>query len=269
MIDSNCFSDSETLHFSIDGDGHPVILIHGFAASNYDWVYLTPELIKTGYQVIAPDLIGHGNSTKPNDPACYTFCALYQNFIEWINEFGVDQELTLIGHSMGGLVALLFAIEHADAVKQLVLIDPYYNRKQLNSILQLINRRPEWYQKALQVTPQWMIHTAISLDVYGMIHYKSHTRQQIAEDYKRASPQIVYIPGSIPDISEKINQVQSPTLVIWGEKDATLHPSSFPILVDTLPNGQGKSLQGAGHQPHLTKPGLFNPLVLEFLGNSS
>ena len=267
MTDTNCFSDGETLHYSIDGDGHPVILIHGFAASNYDWVYLTPELVKTGYQVIAPDLIGHGNSSKPIDPACYTFCALYQNFIDWITAFGVDQELTLIGHSMGGLVALLFASEHADAVQQLVLIDPYYNRKQLNSILQLINRRPEWYQKALQVTPQWLIHTAISLDVYGMSHYESRTRQQIAEDYKRASPQIVYLPGSIPDISEKINQVRSPTLVIWGEKDATLHPSSFPTLVDTLPNGQGISLQGAGHQPHLTKPDQFNPLVLDFLGN--
>jgi pimeloyl-ACP methyl ester carboxylesterase len=268
MTDTNCFSDGEKLHYYIDGDGHPVILIHGLAASNYDWVYLTPGLIKMGYQVVAPDLIGHGNSSKPKDPACYTFCALYQNFIEWIDAFDVEQELTLIGHSMGGLIALLYASEHADAIQKMVLIDPYYDRKQLNSILQMINRRPEWYHKALQVIPQWLIHTAISLDVYGMIHYESRTRQQIAKDYKRASPQIVYIPGSIPDISEKINQVQSPTLVIWGANDATLHPSSFPILVDALTNGQGKSLQGVGHQPHLTKPDLFNPLVLDFLGDN-
>ena len=264
----DCFSDQNRLHYFIDGDGHPVVLIHGFAASNFDWVYLTPELIKKGYQVVAPDLIGHGNSSKPKDPSCYEFSALYKNFIEWIGEFHVDQELTLIGHSMGGLIALLFASEHADSVNQMVLIDPYYDRKQLNSILRLINRKPEWYHKALQLSPKWLIHTVISLDMYGMIHYESRTRKQIAEDYKRASPEIVYIPGSIPDITEKINQVQSPTLVIWGEKDATLHPNSFPYLVDKLANGQGKSIQGAGHQPHLTKPDLFNLLVLDFLGNN-
>ena len=80
--------------------------------------------------------------------------------------------------------------------------------------------------------------------------------------------EIVYIPGSIPDITEKISHVQSPTLVIWGDKDATLHPSSFPNLVEKLIDGQGQPIKGAGHQPHLTKPDLFNPLVLEFLENS-
>jgi pimeloyl-ACP methyl ester carboxylesterase len=269
VTDTNCIADEDRLHYFIDGDGKPVILIHGFAASNYDWIYLTPELIKNGYQVVAPDLIGHGNSSKPTDPACYTFCALYQNFLTWIDEFGIDQELTLIGHSMGGLVALLFASDHVESVNQIVLIDPYFNRNQLNPIMRLINKRPDWYHKVLKHSPQWLIHSAISLDVYGLIHYESRTRKQIAEDYKRASPEIVYIPGSIPNLTEKIDHVRSPALVIWGEKDATLHPSSFPLLVEKLVNGQGRSIQGAGHQPHLTKPDLFNPLVLDFLVNNN
>jgi pimeloyl-ACP methyl ester carboxylesterase len=266
MTETNCFSEENHLHYSVHGTGKPVILIHGFAASNYDWVYLTPELINNGYQVIAPDLIGHGNSSKPSDPACYTFCALYDNFTEWINGFGMSKDLTMIGHSMGGLVALLFASDCPESVNQIVLIDPYFNRKQLNSILRMINNKPEWYQQVLKHTPKWLIHTAISLDVYGLIHYETQTRKQIAEDYKRASPEIAYIPGSIPNITEKIEQVQSPTLVIWGANDATLRPKSFPMLVDKLANGQGKSIQGAGHQPHLEKPDLFNPIVLNFLG---
>ena len=126
----DCFSEQDHLHYFIDGEGHPVVLIHGFAASNFDWIYLAPELIENGYQVVAPDLIGHGNSRKPRDPACYDFSALYHNFIQWIAEFHVDQKITLIGHSMGGLIALLFASEHAESVHQLILIDPYYDRKQ-------------------------------------------------------------------------------------------------------------------------------------------
>lgn len=265
MNNNDCFPEDENFHYYSHGDGQPVILIHGFGASNYDWTYLTPDLIESGYQVIAPDLIGHGNSNKPVDPECYSFSALYDHFTGWINTFGQDKDLTLIGHSMGGSIALLFASEHPDAIRQIVLIDPYYDRKQLNSILRSINKRPEWYQKALQITPQWLIHTAISLDVIGLIHYESRTRHQIAEDYKRASPQIVYLPGTIPDIANKINKIQSPTLVIWGTNDATLRPKSFPQLVEILPNGQGKAIKGGSHQPHLKKPKLFNQLVLDFL----
>ncbi|MBE9475322.1 MAG: alpha/beta hydrolase [Chloroflexi bacterium] len=266
MTEKNCFDVGTELHYSVHGDGHPVVLIHGFAASNYDWVYLTPELINYGYQAIAPDLIGHGNSNKPRDPGCYTYSFLYQHFVDWIATLEKDQEITLVGHSMGGLIALNYAIQNPEAVHRLVLIDPYYDQNQLNSILRYINQKPGWYQKALQITPQWLIHTLISLDVKGLIHYEDRTRKQIAEDYKRASPDIVYIPGSIPDLSEGITHVKSPTLVIWGTSDATLNPKSFPTMVQSFPNGQGKAIQGAGHQPHLTRPKEFNQSVTDFLG---
>lgn len=268
MTEENCNSDGENLHYSIQGDGDPVVLIHGFAASNNDWVYITPVLANLGYQVIAPDLVGHGNSSKPIGPECYTFRSLYQHFIDWISEFGEDRKLTLIGHSLGGSIALNYAEDHPHAVDKMVLIDPYYNRKQLNPILGIINRRPGWYHWALEAAPQWLVQTALSLDVRGLLHYEVRTRQQIAADYKRADPQIAYIPGSIPDIGDHIDNVHMPTLVIWGSKDATLHTNSFPTLVDKLPKGYGKSIQGAGHQPHLAKPDIFNPLVTDFLKQS-
>jgi 2-succinyl-6-hydroxy-2,4-cyclohexadiene-1-carboxylate synthase len=269
MSKSDCNSNGEDLHYSIHGDGEPVVLIHGFAASNNDWVYITPELTNLGYQVIAPDLVGHGNSSKPIDPECYTFHSLYEHFIDWINNFGVERKLTLIGHSLGGSIALNYSFDHPDAINKMVLIDPYYDRKQLNPILGLINHRPDLYHKALAAAPPWLVQTAISLDVRGLLHYEVRTRQQIAEDYKRADPQIAYIPGSIPNISDRIDNVTSPTLVIWGSKDATLHTKSFPTLVDKLPTGFGESIQGAGHQPHLAKPEKFNQLVTDFLKESS
>lgn len=265
MIDENCKSNGEHLHYTIQGNGEPAILIHGFAASNNDWIYITPELINSGYQVIAPDLVGHGNSSKPIDPECYSFRSLYQYFIDWIRDFGEDRKLTLIGHSLGGSIALNYAIDNPEFVQKMVLIDPYYDRKQLNPILGIINTRPDWYQKALEASPEWLVKTVLSLDVRGLLHYEVRTRQQIAEDYKRADPQIAYIPGSIPDIGNHLDRLEMPTLVIWGSKDATLHTNSFPVLVEKLPNGYGKAVQGAGHQPHLAMPKKFNPLVTEFL----
>ena len=98
-----------------------------------------------------------------------------------------------------------------------------------------------------------------------LLHYEDRTRKQIAQDYKRASPEIVYIPGTIPDISNNLAHIQSPTLVIWGTKDTTLDPNSFPAIVASIPNGHGEAIKGAGHQPHLAQPEIFNRLVLEFL----
>ncbi len=263
--EKNCNDVGTDLHYTIHGDGHSVVLVHGIAASNNDWVYLTPELVNCGYQVIAPDLIGHGNSDKPKDAGCYTFNFLYQYFAEWIANFNKEQKITFVGHSMGGLISLNYSIHHPEAVERLVLIDPYFDQKQLNSFLRTINKNPDWYQKALQITPKWLIHTLISLDVKGLIHYEDRTRQQIAEDYKRASPDIVYIPGSIPDVSESIMHINAPTLVIWGTKDATLDPKSFSRMVETLPNGLGKPIRGAGHQPHLARPEEVNKTVINFL----
>ena len=261
--------DNIDLHYSVLGEGQPAVLIHGIAASNYDWVYLTPVLTELGYQVFAPDLIGHGNSLKPEDPELYTFNLLYKHFTEWMEETCQYGQLTLIGHSLGGLIALTYAINHPKSVNKIVLIDPYYDQEQLNSALRWINFKPEWYQKVLHITPRWLIHAIVNLDVKGLIHFDGDTRQQIADDYKRASPLIVHVPGSIPDISDRIESVVAPTLVIWGTNDGTLKPNSFPDLVSALPNGYGKPIQGAGHQPHLSKPEKFNNLVTEFLLNQN
>jgi pimeloyl-ACP methyl ester carboxylesterase len=253
------------LYCSVQGVGHPVVLIHGLAASNYDWKYLTPKLLDIGYQVIAPDLTGHGNSNKPLDPACYTFSVLFQHFVDCLETYSGNGDLTLIGHSMGGLIALNYAIQYPEFIGKLILIDPFFDQNQLNSILRMVNRKPDFYHKALRAAPRWLIHTLFSMDVRGLLHYEDRTRKQIAEDYKRASPEIVFIPGTIPDISNNLTHIQSPTLVIWGTKDATLDPRSFPPMVASIPNGHGEAIQGAGHQPHLAQPEIFNRLVLEFL----
>ena len=269
MTDKILFNENGNLHYSVQGEGSPAVLVHGFAASNYDWVYLTPDLINCGYQVIAPDLIGHGNSNFGKSTDGYTFDVLYQHFADWIDSLNFDQKLTLIGHSMGGLITLNYALQNPDKTHNMVLIDPYFDKNQLNPLLRFISRRPGWYQKALELAPQWLIHFIISLDIEGFIHYDDRTRKQIAADYKRASPEIIFIPDSIPDISGKLSQIQSPTLVIWGTRDATINTNSFPALVNSLPNGTGKTIPGTGHQPHLANKKQFNQIVTDYLFDNS
>lgn len=253
------------LHYTMSGEGPPVILIHGFAASNHDWVYLEPELVKRGYQVYAPDLIGHGNSQLPNPKKEFIFDDIYQYFYEWINNLVFDAEITLIGHSLGGLIALSHAITNPHSVKNLILINPYYTKKQLNRFLRYISRNPEPYRKVLQMTPSWLIHALISVDIRGYYHYEDRTRRQKSEDVSRAAPDIVYIPRSIPQVSNHLQEVKIPCCVIWGTKDTTLNPKSFPALVNSLPIAISKPINGAGHQPHLSRWEQLNLIIVEYL----
>jgi pimeloyl-ACP methyl ester carboxylesterase len=267
MITKNIIIDNNRVHYTKRGAGPPVILVHGFAASNYDWAYLEPELVKNGYQVYAPDLIGHGNSIGLTPKTGFTFNDIYKNFSNWNKSQEYCQEITLIGHSLGGLVSLYYAIQNPNSVRDLILINPFYSKKQLNRFLRYVSGNPEPYRKALQVAPTWLIHTIISLDLRGYVHYEDRTRIQKSEDITRAAPEIVYIPGSIPQVSDRLTEVQSPTCVIWGTKDFTLNPKSFPELVNRLPNATSVPINGTGHQPHLSQSEQLNRIVIDFLAD--
>jgi pimeloyl-ACP methyl ester carboxylesterase len=267
MNSEETYNHSDDLYYTRHGKGLPIVLVHGFAASNYDWIYLKPELVENGFQVYAPDLIGHGNNTPPTEETAYTFDLIYEHFSEWITSQEFDPETTLIGHSMGGLVTLNYAIQNPDQVNKLILINPYYTKDQLNRLLKYISGYPAPYRKALQITPSWLIQTILSLDIRGYIHYEDRARIQKAKDVSRAAPEIVFIPGTIPQVSNRLTEIEIPTLVIWGTKDKTLNPNYFPELAEKLPSGRSAPINGAGHQPHLSDSNLLNRIVLDFLGN--
>ena len=247
------------------GNGQPVILVHGLAASLYEWTSLAPELASNGFTAHALDLLGHGESAKPDDPRLYHVESIYRHFQDWVESLKLDSPPVLIGHSLGGYLSLVHAIRHPEAVRCLVLIDPYFESRQVYLPLRLASRHPALGEKAIRVTPQWLIHTAMSLYPATAAYFPKKARRQVAADCKRASPRFVYITYNTPDLTGCLVKVDVPALVIWGERDQTLRPASFPRLVQSLPNATGYPVSATGHQPHISKPELTNRLILEFL----
>ncbi len=88
---------------------------------------------------------------------------------------------------------------------------------------------------------------------------------QTAADYKRTSPYLLRLMTTITDLEPFLGRIQTPSLVIWGDKDLTLDPASFPRLVSLLPHAQGHLIPGSGHQPHLGRAELVNQLVIGFI----
>jgi 3-oxoadipate enol-lactonase len=254
-----------SIHYIVEGDGLPVVLLHGVASSHFGWKYLIPELVLNGYRPIALDLPGHGESLKPSRKEDYRFARLYPYVLNWMDSLGFVQPYVMVSHSLGSAFSLQYNLDRPDKVAGLVLIDPFYYPQQVASSMKVINYWPALWETALRLAPYNLIKVMNGFEDCKGNSKSQEILSQMAKDYKRASRWIVRIPGSLPDLSTAVASITSPSLVIWGEKDPTLQPDSFSRLVDQLPNASGYAIADCGHNPHLGNPELVNRLVSEFL----
>jgi pimeloyl-ACP methyl ester carboxylesterase len=268
---------NETLNFPTQvnfihqGEGAPVILIHGLAASLHDWDDLVPELARHGYAAYALDLLGHGESAKPGSRT-YEMDWVFDHLAAWIDSLGLDQPPVLVGHSLGGYLALDYARRFPARTRGLVLVDPFYRLGQLPAWLRLSYRHPSINMTVVERTPKWLFRIIIDATSLSMGHSSGgahnlpeHIRAQTALDYKRTAPGVYNLPQTSIDLTPYLAEITASTLVVWGTRDSTLAPASFKELVSALPNVVGTKLFVAGHVPHQSHTAEFNPLVLEFL----
>jgi haloacetate dehalogenase len=113
-----------TLHTVVGGHGPPLLLIHGAPQTHLSWHRVAPELAKT-YTVVAPDLRGYGDSSKPEDGenhVNYSKRTMAQDKIEVMRHFGFDR-FAVVGHDRGGRVAHRLALDHPDAVTRMSVLD--------------------------------------------------------------------------------------------------------------------------------------------------
>ena len=252
------------LHYVVDGDGPPVILIHGISASLADWWRLMPLLVSAGYRAIAVDLLGHGDSPKPQDPDAYTAENVYTSLEDWIDSLGLETPFYLVGHSLGGYMSLTYALNHPDRVRAMVLINPLYSLSQLTRVLDLFMPLASVGVGLLKAAPQWLVNSFLSYNDSFLTKLDSETRWAYARDIKRASPNFLRIPASAPDLTPKLPSITPVTLVLWGVDDKIEKAESFTPLVSGLYNATGKGIEDCGHHPHQGKPDLVSRMLLDF-----
>lgn len=269
-IQTNSLEIPTIANFVQQGTGTPVVMIHGIAASLHDWDELIPELTKHGYASYALDLLGHGDSPKLASRA-YRMEWLFEHFEHWVRSLRLTEPAILIGHSLGGYLALEYARRVSAWTRGLVLVDPFYSISQLPLILRRTYRHPSLSGLVTGSLPEWVFRIVVDITSVSMGHSSGalhalpeHIRAQTALDYTRTASGVYNIPNTGEDLTDHLHSISKPTLVVWGERDQTLAPSSFHKLLELMPNATGRSIP-AGHVPHQSNSEWFNELVLEFL----
>lgn len=270
---STTLENNHKVNYVQQGSGDAVVLVHGLAASLHDWDDLLPELARSGYGGYALDLLGHGESEKPARIHDYSVDGTYGDFSAWIDSLDLPKPFTLIGHSLGAGLSLLYAHRNPEQVKALVIVNPFYSMKQLPPLLQRMFHHQLLNTTLIERTPYQLFRFFVDVSSFsGNIgNRESHMlreqiRYQTALDYKRASSGIYNIPRTLHHADFDLSRITQPTLLLWGGRDQTLAPASFMQLAEKLPNlVEQHRFANCGHVPHQCHPDDFNPHVMEFL----
>ena len=258
------------------GDGEPILLLHGFPTSSYDWRRLLQPLSQYG-KVIAPDLYGFGYTDTPKDPD-YTLTG-YESFLrDFLSAMGIGR-FTLIGHDWGGVIALRYAIENPDSVSRLVIMDaalyPEWVEHQRTSRSYAIIRRMEKNGLVRMIVRNTISKKAVKRAIAprteklvseeDLAHYKFFFKRGLNAIRLYSKNHLQWIQENAPLLSARLKELRMPTLIIWGGEDPYFPPKTPDRLHSDIPGSTLQVLKSTGHWPFEENPEQIIELVTSFL----
>lgn len=253
------------------GKGRPLLLLHGLGASTYTWRNLIPSLAQH-HRVIAIDLKGFGRSQKTYDNAysIHDHAALVSAFIRKRRL----HDVTLIGHSFGGAVALMVTLEFnqkdPSRIRDLILMSaPAYNQPSTEFVRFM--QTPVLPYAALTLVPP-ELSIWLSLDANEAQHMSMDDISAYAEPFYDPAARHALIttarqivPRNLKRLTARYPTIKQRTLIIWCDGDTTVPLATGKHLAKTLPNAKLKVLNGCSHAPQHDRPRAVWNLMRRFL----
>jgi len=248
-------SDGETLAYLTMGDpnGRPVVLVHGYTDNARDWVPLIPYLSKH-FRLIVVDLRGHGRSSKPD--CCYTLPDFAYDIVLLLDSLGV-READIVGHSLGSLIAQIFAETWPAHTGKVVLISSTGGpppgappkKPQFDFAGQIRQLEEPLDPDSPFMVSWWDSPTPVDADFI-----KRQRRDSAAIPLRVWRAILDQALGNPADLQRTLPRLQAPTLLIWGSADPIMEPEVRTTLRQALPHAQVKIFEGLGHNPFWEDP---------------
>ncbi len=259
------------LHSEAVGNGPPLILLHGFGATLFTWRFLVAPLAES-HRVVRVDLLGFGNSPKPYD-GDYSIRAQSKLLEAFIAAHCLN-DVTLVGHSLGGAVALLTALRRKNTglVRSLVLIDAPAYQQPLPLFIRAL-RTPLGPTLARVMPAELQVKSVLKLAYFDNAAVPTESVRVYARALRSAGGRHALvqtarelIPPDIGAVSLQYPQLHVPTLLIWGQHDEIVPLSTGTRLARVLPHATLVVIERSGHLPQEETPGEVIRAVTEFVG---
>ena len=256
-------------HYQVAGAGPDVIFVHGWASSRRMWNGLWGHLASQ-YRCWALDLPGCGDSEKPT-PGWYSIPHFSAYVLEFARLQGIER-LRLVGHSMGGMIALDLAGRYPESVERLVAINPVVTgRANLRPLAHpgLTRSLLGWVLKLSPLVMQPLLAYSLGSRVGRVqpIQRRFHPIQRRAEEFNKGTVDSLIFSGRAVvdhDVSPLLERITAPALVLLGDQDANVPASEGRHAARRIPNGQ-LHIMRAGHMVTDDRPADVAHLLAGFL----
>jgi len=240
--------DGMDIHYRIEGQGHPLVLIHGTGSSLHTWDEWV-EILKVNFMVIRLDMPGFG-LTGPHPEKKYSLKDYSALLNQFLNELKIDS-IYIAGNSLGGSIAWTYTLDNPARVKKLILIDAAgFPKADIPEIFKLA-QDPLWAPVLRWITPKFLIANNLR-EVY---HDDSKVNKDLINRYHkmalRAGNRGAFIDRAnltFSDQTDQIQKISSPTLIQWGKYDNWI-PIEDGKKFNELISGSKLIIYEAGHVP--------------------
>lgn len=248
-------------------DAQTIILIHGLSVAMYDWDRQYQFLIDKGYRVLRYNHFGRGLSDRPGNK--YDKTRYVKQLNELIESLSI-KEVTLIGHSMGGLITAAYSSEYPELVNRQILISPALHMSENNTGVTLVRIPILGDLMAITALPKILIGRAEELfSRSGITEIESYTNAfRMQTKYRGFSNSVksLFRNNMMDDFSNIYAQLEGErTLLIWGSDDSSVSAQHTDKIISVLPGIQTKLFEGCAHMPNMEEAEEVNSLILDFL----
>lgn len=267
--------DINTRYWQVGTKGSAIVLIHGFAASVEDWALNVNALAKN-HRVYALDLVGFGRSDKPDIK--YNGSLLAKFIKDFMHTQNLDKAI-IMGHSLGGAIALHFTIEYQDMVDKLILVGSGGFDKKVTFNLRLLSA-----PVIGDIIMHFLNRKLLTKFMRQMAYHQDVISEQLIEPFV----QIFQLPGTkksmlaisrghmnifgvkadaLKLILANLANIKVPTLLVWGKQDPVVPIAHANFAMQHLPNAELHVFDQCGHLPQMEYPEQFNKLITDFIKN--
>lgn len=260
------------------GEGPVVLFIHGMAGSSNTWRQVL-DPVSQHYRVIAPDLIGHGESAKPVGD--YSLGAYASGLRDLLGVLGVSR-VTVVGQSLGGGVAMQLAYQHPELVERMVLVCAGGLGRDVSWMLRSLTLPGAEYLMPLLFPPiaksigeqvgSFFERIGIrSPHIAEMWHaYASLTGVGNRHAFVRTLRSVVDPGGQSVSATDRLYLTSAlPTMIVWGDEDPIIPVEHALSAHKLMPGSRLEIIKGTGHFPHVERPKEFVKVVLDFLSTTA
>ncbi|NGN67621.1 alpha/beta hydrolase [Streptomyces sp. A7024] len=262
--------------YRMAGEGPPLLLLHGIADSSGTWSQVMPALAEH-YTVIAPDLLGHGESARPR--ADYAIAAYACGMRDLLTVLGVDR-VSVVGHSLGGGVAMQFGYQFPERCERLVLVSSAGMGPEVHPMFRLAAGPGAFAGMYLLTSPLAQAVAALAEPVvrlagggglgpdlpYVMDRYRRFADAAARRAFLRTVRAAVDLRGQhITMLDRGYLARHLPTLIIWGGRDRIIPVAHAAAAHEALTDSRLEIFEASGHFPHHHEPDRFAAVVLDFL----